>query len=359
LRRLAVIACAGGITIALILVAHASFVSAAAERPDALLSRAWSDALLNVPWLPRWNHFQSMLAMNLTTWTLMGAGLIAAVARKRYGAAACASSLLPILYYRNAFPYYYVVMLAPACVVIAVAIDEIRALAARFGRHAAGTGVTFLVFLLSARDAWDGVMTLRFDEQAAQRSVISAVHQIFPTPVPYIDHSGMISSFPKANFFMSTWGMESYVARGKDFMPELLARRRPPLLVANHSALIPRSLLFRQLSEIDQSLIRDSYVEYWGPIRIAGTELMVPSDCVVTARLPFAGQYRVESPAPLLIDGRRHSAGDQITWREDSRDLAIRAVAPDSVAIRVRIVWAAARVPPKDRPPTRPLYSGL
>lgn len=359
LRRLAVIAFAGAMTIALVLLAHASFVAAAADRPEALLSRAWTDTILGVPWFPRWNHFRQLLVDDVATWILLGTGLVAAVARKRFGAAACASSLLPILFYRNAFPYYYVVMMAPACVVIAVAIDEIRAWAARSGRHTSGTAVTFIFFLLLAYGAWNDLMALRFDEQARQRSVIAAVHRIFPDPVPYIDHSGMISSFRKVNFFMSSWGMQSYAARGKDFMPDILATQQPPLLVANHAALIPGSLLFRQLSEADQSLIRDSYVEYWGPVRIAGTELIVPSEGVVTARLPFAGQYRVESPAPILIDGHRHGAGDRLTWRPDSQDLAIRASAPGSVPIRVRIVWAAAREPPEDPPPKRPLYSGL
>ena len=358
-RRLAVIACACGIAMALILTVQANFIATVAERPVALLSRSFSETLIDIPWVPRWSHFQQMLAENLSTWFLLGAGLVATLARRQYGAAACTTSLLPILFYRNAFPYYYVVMLAPACVVIAVAIDEIRAFAARSGKAALGTGISWLFFLLLAHGAWDHVMALRFDEQAAQRSVIAAVHRIFPTPVPYIDHSGMISSFPKANFFMSTWGIESYVARGKDFMPEILAAKQPPLLLANHAALHPRSLLFRQLSEIDQSLIRSSYVEYWGPIRVAGTELTVPPEGAIQVRLPFAGMYRIESDGQILIDGRHYGMGDQIEWRADSPALSIRAVAPDSKAIRVKIAWAAAREPPKESPPKGQLYSGL
>jgi len=268
-------------------------------------------------------------------------------------------SLLPVLFYRNAFPYYYVVMLAPACVVIAVVIDEIRAVAARFGRAAAGSGAILLVFVLLAHHAWDNVMTLRFDGQAAQRLVISAVHRIFPTAVPYIDHSGMISSFPKVNFFMSTWGIESYLAGGKDFMPGILAAHRPPLLLANHAALIPGSLLFRRLRKSDQLLIRDSYVNYWGPIRVAGTELVVPSGGVALARLPFAGQYRIESDVAILIGGQRYDTGDRLEWRADSQDLSIQAVAPSPVAIRVRIAWNGARDPPRDDPPAQQLYSLL
>jgi Dolichyl-phosphate-mannose-protein mannosyltransferase len=359
LRRLAVVACACGIAMALILAVHANFIAVVAERPEALLSRTLRDTVLDVPWLPRWIHFQRTLAMDPLTWLLLAAGLVVALVRRHYGAAACATSLLPILFYRNAFPYYYVVMLAPACVVIAVAIDGIRNFATRYGRGAAGTWVTLLFFLLLAHGAWDHAMTLRFDEQGAQRSVVAAVHRIFPEPVPYIDHSGMISSFPKANFFMSTWGIESYVARGEDVVAGILAAKRPPLLLVNHSALVPGSLLFRRMSRNDQSLLRSSYVAYWGPIRVAGAELTVPAGGHATARLPFAGSYRVESDAPILIGERRYDPGDRIEWRTELPALPVRAFAPGAPEIRVRLVWAAAREPPVDPPPARQLYTGL
>ncbi len=359
LRRLAVIACAGGLTMALILAVHANFVTSQAERPELLLTSAMNSALLDVPWVPRWNYFRQMLDMDLTTWFLLATGLVVAIVRRRFVAAAFVLSLLPVLFYRNAFPYYYVVMLAPACVVIGVVIDGMRTVTARTGPVTAGIAAVSIFYLLLAHQAWDHIMTLRFDEQAAQRSVISAVHRIFPTAVPYIDHSGMISSFPKVNFFMSTWGVESYLARGEDFMPGLLAAYRPPLLLANHRVLIPGTLLFRQLRETDQELIRDSYVEYWGPVRVAGTELVIPSGGIVPARLPFAGTYRIESNAAILIDGQRHDPGDRIEWRADSKDLSIQAVAPNTAAIRVRMIWDAARVPPSDPPPTQQLYSSL
>jgi hypothetical protein len=359
LRRLAVIACAGGVTMALILVVHANFVTGGTARPELLVTQSLNHALLDVPWVPRWSHFRQLLDKDLTTWFLLAAGLAVAIARRRFVAAAFVLSLLPILYYRNAFSYYYVVMLAPACVLIAVAIDAMRTVTARTGRVTAGFAAISIFYLLLANAAWDHVMTLRFDEQVAQRSVISAVHRIFPTAVPYIDHSGMISSFPKVNFFMSTWGVESYLARGENFMPGLLAAYRPPLLLADYGVLIPGTLLFRQLRETDQELIRDSYVEYWGPVRVAGTGLVIPPGGIVTARLPFAGTYRIESDAAILIDGQRHDPGDRFEWRADSNDLSIQAVAPNRAAMHVRIVWDAARNPPKDAPPVQQLYSGL
>ena len=76
--------------------------------------------------------------------------------------------------------------------------------------------------------------------------------------------------FPKTNFLMSTWGVEAYRVSGRDFMPALLATRRPPLLLVNHAVLKPGTLLNRQLSPGDNKLLEGSYVDYWGPIRVAG-----------------------------------------------------------------------------------------
>ena len=56
--------------------------------------------------------------------------------------------------------------------------------------------------------AYDSLMRLRFDGQFDQRAVVAAVHRIFPEPVPYLDHGGVMASFPKVNFFMSSWGVD-------------------------------------------------------------------------------------------------------------------------------------------------------
>ena len=45
--------------------------------------------------------------------------------RRDFGIAALGLSLLPLAFYRNAFPYYYVVMLAPASVLAGYAVAQI------------------------------------------------------------------------------------------------------------------------------------------------------------------------------------------------------------------------------------------
>ena len=66
--------------------------------------------------------------------------------------------------------------------------------------------------------------TLSEAEQLARE-----VQRIFPEPVGYIDRSGMLPSYPKVGFLMSTWGVEGVVARGKPTLAPLIRRRQPPL----------------------------------------------------------------------------------------------------------------------------------
>lgn len=359
LRRLAAIALVAASTAAVILMVHATSVTVAAQRPESLVAIAIGGGLLDVPWLPRWVQLRDLLAVDPVLWFLLAVGTPAAIVRGRHGAAACALALLPVLFYRNAYPYYYVVMLAPACAVVAVAVDAIRDLANRAGRAAAAPAAIALLFLLLARNAWDHLMTLRFDGQAGQRAVVAAVHRIFPEPVPYIDHSGMIASFRKVNFFMSTWGVENYLKQDRDFMPAVLATVRPPLLLVNHGVLRPGTLLFRQLRAGDRRLLAESYVDYWGPVRVAGIEARIPpAGRPVHARLPFPGRYRLESGVEVKINGERFARGSTFD-SGDSVDVTLEAGPGAAAETAVRLVWADAREPPDEAPPKLPLYSPL
>ena len=119
---------------------------------------------------------------------------------------ALASPLLVLPLYRNAFPYFYVFILAPGILLAGVAFE--RLLQARGER---GVALPLLVVLAVVGLALAGQIgrgaLLKADETRAQRQVVAAVQQVFPEPVPYIDWAGMIARYPKVGFFMSTWGL--------------------------------------------------------------------------------------------------------------------------------------------------------
>lgn len=358
IRSIAIILAIAVVVFALLIGIHSTQVVAGAESAGSVASRSVMATLMDVPLLPRGGYFRKLIMEDVIFWLAVPPGLLVALTLRNYRAAAAVLTLLPILFYRNAFPYYYPLMMAPAAILVALAADWLLGVAPA-SRHT-GTRVAALAVLglLLMHDSWDGLMTLRFDEQGKQRAVVAAVHQVFPEPVPYIDHGGMIASFPKVNFFMSTWGIEHYLQVGRDFMPAALATRRPPLLLVNHFALHVRSRVFRQLREVDRKLLTASYVDYWGPIRVAGVEATIPAGQAIRIRPPFPGWYRVESGFEVVVDGRSFKPGDTLEVLNSS-GLALEAAASAAAETKVRLIWAAAQPPPTEPPPTLPLYAPL
>jgi hypothetical protein len=104
----------------------------------------------------------------------------------------------------------------------------------------------------------------------------------------------------------------------------------------------------------DRRLLATYYVDYWGPIRLAGAELELEPGAVVTARVPCSGRYRIESEADLTIDGAAHRNSDVVELT-GSRDIAVSAAGRQ----RMRLRWADAQVPPAGAPPQLPLYAPL
>lgn len=359
IRRMALILGTAGLVSASLIAAHATQVAASVEPVGAFAARTVAATLIDVPFLLRGDYFRNLVLEDPVFWAALLAGLAIAAWLRAFVAAASVLALLPILFYRNAFPYYYPVMMAPAAILVALAADWLRQRRVTARPRGAGLLALAMLGLLQIHHAWDDVMALRFDEQQKQRQIVAAVHEIFPSPVPYIDHSGMIASFPKANFLMSSWGVEAYRRRGRDFMPDLLASTRPPpLLLVNHGVLMRRTLLYRQLSESDRRLLESSYVDYWGPIKIVGVEIALPADGTTTVQVPFAGRYRLDSSTPVRLNGVLLDPGGAIEIAHAHGSLVAAASVAGS-ALTARLLWADARQPPDRAPPPFPFYSAL
>jgi hypothetical protein len=318
------------------------------EGGQSFASHTLRKVILDTPFLPRWDALQDSLYYDRATWVLIAAGMIAALVNRRWRALACSLALLPVLFYRNAYAYYYVVMLAPACVMAAVGVDEICNLARRKSASAS-TWFPLTAGLLLSLQALVNFWWLSENQQNTQRSLVAAVHEIFPQPVPYIDHSGMIASFRKVNPFLSTWGVDRYRERGEGFMADAIARYRAPLLVVNRGEVDPDSGLFARLLPDDQRLIRQFYVPYWGPIRVAGAEAQLSGNEEVRATVPFPGRYRVASRDAVRINDVVRKSGEVFELSDVS--VALTAASTPAQPITVRLVWAAAAPAPERVPP--------
>jgi hypothetical protein len=314
--------------------------------------------LLETPWFPRLDYFLRYLDWQPLPWILIAAGTGIALVRRRFDVAAMSLSLLPIAFYRNAFPYYYVVMLAPASIVAGWALAEVAAIVRRYASVAITSSLVVVLWFGAVFNGLRYLDRLIFDEQRQQREVLAGIHQIFPEPVSYIDRCGMVSSFRKANFFMSTWGLESYRKRNTPVVGSTLAAHQPEFVLLNSPQLNPSYAGQLGLLAEDQALLAKFYVDYWGPVRVAGADVALPASTALRVTVPFASKYRLVTTEPLMIDDELRGNGDIIEVSAHGVEIA-RTDGTSVEPVKVRLVIASAKPPPEAEPIAFPLFRNL
>jgi hypothetical protein len=109
----------------------------------------------------------------------------------------------------------------------------------------------------------------------------------------------------------------------------------------------------------DQALIRQFYLQYWGPIWVAGARAQVPAEGSERVPVPFPGRYRVVTRRPVAIDGTVRANGDVVEISGE----AVTVAHPDGTAqgrrAPVILVWAAAQAPPDEPAMFFGVYTGL
>lgn len=321
-----------------------------------MLGNAASTTLLDAGLVPRSREIWRAALLSPWQSLLMIAGVAALVTGFRLrtdraslvAVTGCGAVALSLLFYRNAFPYFFPFIMPPVCLLVAWAIERIALLRPPLVRLA--LVVPMLIPAVTVAVQWS------VRGQDRQAAIIAAVHSIFPRPVPYIDRNGMVASFPKRGFFMSTWGMQSYQAR-KPIFADVLAREPVPLLILNHPALGQAVGTVESLNgqpllfEADRQVLRDNYIEHWGPIWVAGKLLVVGSeDRPFSIAIP--GVYTLEG-GPAQIDGK--TIGNRGTVRLARGEHRIRGKRAGSIALR----WGRNLRRPEEPPPAGPVYFGF
>ncbi|MES0827008.1 hypothetical protein [Ruegeria sp. SCP11] len=343
---------AGMIALAITAGLFALHVSALPAPPEASTvdnaSAAASKTLVQSGFFPRSETALLWAVLSLGPITLAAIGMLRAGSLRR--GIMLVSFALPLLasviFYRNAFPYFFPYIVPPLMVVVAFG-------AMRVGR---GPLLASIIALSLVSGTWQGMKALG-ENAGLQRATIAEVHRLFPEPVHYIDHNAMISTFPRELFFMSSWGIESYHGVGEPVMAAYLEKHAPPLLLTNRWAL-HQTMTASEITDLpytllpdDQAVLRASYVHYSGTIWLAGLEMTLGSETTAHA-LPIPGRYRLESPVALIIDGRRVSGGDII---EGSGVVTISG----PVGTEVRLIWHTDAVQDEGALPHGWLYAGF
>lgn len=359
LKWLAGAALATVATFALLYVIQLMLVAQASNSAtQAALGNSARTTLIEAGFLPRLAHLKVAVSTAPVQTVLMIAGAVGVLlglftnssrGRVRLVAVAlCGATLTCLLYYRNAYPYFYPFIFPPAMLLVAWVVDWSALLKRPLPLALLGT--VLVASALYVTKTWSD------REVPPQRALIDGVHAIFPEPVTMIDGSHMVGSYPKRGFFMSTWGFANY-RRGKPIFGDILRRDTVPLLLLNNAQLaeaagVPDHIPLppeRRLFDEDRAILRDNYIEHWGLVWVAGKRL-TGSEAKFTILIP--GTYTLEGEE-AVIDGRPVAAG--ATVRLDRGAHLIVADAPGQRLLR----WGDRLRRPASPPPHGPLFRGF
>lgn len=337
---------------------------AAAGAESVGLGRLAGSLLWTGHWFPGRFYLVRSLADSALVWLLVAGGVAAALAGLRQGEhrrrslamLALVAPLATLVFYRNAFPYFYALLLVPAVLACGFAWDRLgellpagRARRAALAALAAGVLGTGLAHALRNGH----------DQLSHQRQLLAVVHRMFPEPVPYIDRCSMVPSFPKVGFFMSSWGMDHYLRAGEPLLSRIVRRRQPVFVLANSdnlNLLLPEEAAARlrfPLLAADRRTLRQSYVHHWGALFVAGRRLELDGGEPVEVELAVAGPYTLEAAAPVRLDGRRLAPGETVTLAAGRHTVTAEQDGP--VVLR----WGERLYRPPFPPPPRPIFEPL
>lgn len=314
---------------------------------------------------PRRAYFVKTLFRDPLAWYLLLAGFVAAAGAalrrkspgRSIGLLGLGLPLLTLVFYRNAFPYYYVFVLAAPAVLAAglVAWAESRLREENFGYLRAA--FIALAVLLSASPV-ERYTRDHADRTITQRQIIANVHRMFPQPVPYIDRASMVASFPKAGFFMSTWGMENYRESGQPLMRDLLVTRQPEFLIENTPSLAldgPPQDSRHSLIPEDFDVLRNNFIRHWGAIWVLGKQLdLEGANTEYTFEILVPGTYTVEGGASVVMDGIERMPGTSVELEHGSHAI-LSPRAPTSVTLR----WGRNLYRPAEEQANEPVFAGF
>jgi hypothetical protein len=293
---------------------------------------------------------RAAVAGNPAFWLLFIVGLVAAIARIRDAATrreglillSLALLLFTPLIYRDIYAYYYPFMLAPASVLIGIGFE-------RIAHHRNGLFAGFFLAFLAIGAASTYANSLK-QGLDGQRHMLAVIHSLFPEPVPYIDHTSMVSSYPKQGIFMSGWGMADYRRAGVPIMENIIATKSPRFVLATRWSLDLASLPPEQseaspygLLAVDVRALQANYIRYWGQLYLPGFRIKGTLERMVS----IEGRYRVQADDDVEIDGVAVAPGRTVVLTKGQHRFVTKT--------KAMLLWDAP-APPILEPPARLFY---
>lgn len=260
--------------------------------------------------------------------------------------------LASFAYYSETYPYFFPFVLAPVAVIAGLALTAFPV--------ATGRKLALFCFLGIGVQTILNASSLIQRDNSWQHQVLDVVHRMYPEPVAYIDHASMASSFPKTGFFMSAWGLSDYYARAEPVLRDVIDRDQPQFVLINQPILSFARLDPARagpengaLLEADIRAVRENYIPHWGPIAVAGKEIVLTSDVLrQDFQIVIPGPYTVETTASVVLNGETVKPGQTVRLSKGQHSIS----APTPLTVTLRSGDELFR---PQQPADRPLFTGF
>ncbi len=331
------------------------------------ISSAYSTFVLLDQFFPQLRFFKLTLEYDLFIWLFLATGIIFntidSVKRKKNPINlylfAFLIPLFSILFYRNAFPYFYV-FITPTVTIFCgyllwrlTGIIKIKSRIIFFVLVVIVGGAVFKNFI-----GFYSVYSAR--QTQVQHQTLDVIHKMFPDPVPYIDGCSMVSSYPNVGFFMSSAGMEGYLKAGKPIMKKLLNKKKPLFLLANvphlnlHSNGPAESGFNLVFMADDWQALKSYFIHHWGSIWVVGRRFEFKREYEsYKFSIIVPGVYTVEGNENVLIDGKLIHAGDTVELKTGTH--TIRNQGTPGLT---KLLWGDHLYRPSEKPASNRLFIG-
>ncbi len=333
----------------------------------ASMSGAMNKVINHNNLFPRWSTLLLSFIIDIAYWITLFSGLKVALAEyrksirfSRVEAIIIVSMILPlttVFFYRNAFPYFYAFMLAPASILCGVAWD---ALPWKKNAKRSNCIAIIALFLMSTSIVFHGFINPFTKNLDRQRKLVEVVHRAFPDPTPYFDRCSMVSSYPQVGFFMSTWVLGDYKNRGTPQLKESIENNKPPFFIANIGPLdfMDKTPIFQNpkytILDDDKKALVENYIHHWGELYVAGRHIKL-SKTNPESRFPLLifGEYTLEGPSTVFIDGVKVVPGDSVYLSDDTHIMSMDQATGDYT-----LRWGKQLYRPQSPPIEMAIFNG-
>jgi len=318
---------------------HKASLDVVSEEAKGVILSSFQKTISSQNFFPRWFFFVESIKKDILFWLFITMGFLflinETIYQKKFSRDKCIKLLvmllpaLTLLFYRNAFPYYYGFSLATTALLAAIVWEKILTL-----RSNVGVVVNRLVLVLIAGIILYTGAVIPFNKNMhGQREMLSVIHKLFPEPVNYIDRCSMVSSYMKKGFFMSTWGTENYRKKHFPVFEDIVSESQPKFVLANKGQLdlvipshirkqiIPKNydLFFEDLQ-----VLRDNYIPHWGKLYVAGKYIIVDKPEI---RKEFSvmieGMYTLEAKRGVYLDGKKLGVNEVVFLGKGTHSLKV------------------------------------